>query len=64
MERIVTVRNSHAAAEEADIAELAALSPQQRLDRALDLVARYREGLGETEQRLARIARIVPLERG
>ena len=47
MERIVTVFESHAAAEAADRAALAAMSPQARLDLLLRRIRRDREGLGE-----------------
>lgn len=62
MERVVTILESHDAAAQADHAELAAMTSQQRLDRALDLIAWYRESRGETEQGFARVARIVQLE--
>jgi len=62
MKRVVTIFGSHDAAAHADHAELAAMTSQQRLDRALDLIAWYRESRGETEQGFARVARIVQLE--
>lgn len=43
MERTVRVFPTHAAAAEADRAALASMSPQERLNRALELHARYRE---------------------
>ena len=63
MERVIRVFNSHADAAAADLAELSAMTPQQRLDRALDLIAWYREVRGETTQGFERVARVVPLER-
>ena len=63
MERVVRIFDSHADAAAADRAELRAMTPQQRLDRALDLIAWYREARGESAQGFARVARIVPLER-
>lgn len=63
MDRVVVIRASHEDAAEADRAALRMLTPQQRVDRALDLIARHREALGEAGQGFARIARIVPFER-
>ena len=62
MERRIRIFSSHAAAAAADRDALAALSPQERLDRAVELQARYRETFGDARQGLARIARIVPFE--
>ena len=63
MDRIVRTFDSPADAEAANREELRAMTPQQRLDRALDLIAWYRETRGETTQGFARVARIIPLER-
>lgn len=63
MERVIRVFKSHDDAAQADRAELSAMTPQQRLDRALDLIAWYRETRGETTQGFARVARVVQLER-
>jgi hypothetical protein len=46
-------------AEEADHAFYASLSPQERLDILLELVARARESSGETCQRLERVYRVI-----
>ena len=62
MERVIRVFESHEAAAQADRDDLASLTPQQRLDRALDLIARHREARGETAQRFARVARVVHLQ--
>jgi hypothetical protein len=62
MERTIRVFDTHEAAAEAERDELRAMTPQQRLDRALDLIAWYREARGETAQRFARVARIVQFE--
>jgi hypothetical protein len=62
MERTIHIHPSHEAAAAADSAAMALLTPQQRLDRALVLCARYREGLGDAGQGFARIARIVPFK--
>ncbi len=61
VERIVTVFDSHAAAELADRATLAAMSPQARLDLLLQMIRRYREGLGEPASRFERVCRVLPL---
>ncbi len=50
---------SVAEAEEADRAYYASLTPQQRLDLQLDLIARYRESLGEVARGLDRALRSV-----
>jgi hypothetical protein len=63
MERSIRIFATHAAAAQSDRAALAAMSPQERLDRALELFAHYREAFGEAGQGLARVARVVPLER-
>ena len=63
MERVIQVFESHEAAAQANRDQLAAMTPQQRLDRALDLIAWYREARGETAQGFARVARVVQLER-
>jgi hypothetical protein len=62
MERVIRVFDSHEAAADADRDELLAMSPQQRLDRALDLIARYREARGQIAQRFEKVARVVQLE--
>lgn len=48
-------------AEEADRAFYASLSPEQRLEILLDLVARHRESMGEAAERLERVYRIAEL---
>jgi hypothetical protein len=62
MERVIRIFESHEAAAKADRDELVSMTPQQRLDRALDLIAWYREARGEIAQRFARVARVVQLE--
>lgn len=49
--------------ERADRAFYAALTPQQRLDLLLEIIAREREGLGEAGERCARVCRVVKLPR-
>lgn len=63
MERIIKVFPTHAIAEEADRQELRAMSPQERLDRAVILQVNYRKAHGDSGQGLARVARIVPRDR-
>jgi hypothetical protein len=62
MERIVRVFQSHDEAARFDRAELAALSPQERLDRALALQAHFREAFGDAGKGLARVARVVSVK--
>lgn len=57
------VFSSFAEAEEAESRYYASLTGQQRLDLQLELIARHREALGQTDERLARVYRIVELER-
>ena len=59
MEKVIRIFLSHGQADEADRDALMALSPQERLDRALAMQAHYREALGDAGQGLARIARAV-----
>lgn len=61
MDKIVSVFNSFEDADRADDEYYASLSPQQRVDLLLDLIAAYRESLGETGQRLERVYRVVQL---
>ena len=46
-------------AEEADTDYYASLTPQQRVDLLLDIIARHRESLGETAERFERVYRVV-----
>lgn len=62
VERIIRIFDSHSAADAAERAALAAMSPQERLDRALALQSHYREAFGDAGQGLARVARAVPFE--
>jgi hypothetical protein len=59
MEQSVQVFASHAVAEEAERAYYRSLTPQQRLDLLLELMARHREMQGEPGQGLARVSRVV-----
>ena len=58
MDRVVTIFESHAAAERADRAAIAAMTPEARLDLLLQMVRRYREGLGEPASRFERVCRV------
>lgn len=48
-------------ADKADVDWYAALSPQERLDMALELIARHHEGHDETSAGFARVCHIVEL---
>ena len=63
MRDVLRVFSSFREAEQADRAFYASLSPQERLDLLLDLVARQREAMGEAAQRLERVYRVVELSR-
>ena len=62
MERVIRIFASHEEAAQADRDELAAMTPQQRLDRALDLIAWHKEARGDTAQEFVRVARVIQLE--
>jgi hypothetical protein len=64
MERELRVFGSHQEAETADAAFYASLTPTERLDILLDLVAAYRETAGEAAQRFERVVRVARLTRG
>ena len=51
-------------ADAADAAYYAALTPEQRVDVLLELIAAHQEAVGEASQRLARVCRVVELARG
>jgi hypothetical protein len=53
-----------AEAEEAETNYYASLTPQQRLDLQLEIIARHREALGQTDQRLERVYRVVKIDWG
>lgn len=59
--KVVHVYDSLAAADEAERAYYASLTPAQRLDILLDIILRYRESLGETASRFERVHRVVEL---
>ena len=59
MERMIRVFATHQEAAAANRAEYRAMAPQRRLDLALELGRRHREGLGESASRFERVCRIV-----
>jgi hypothetical protein len=64
MERVVRIFDRFEDADAAEAASYAALSSTERLDVLLDLIARYRESLGEAAARFERVHRVVELSRG
>ena len=63
MERALQVFRGFDEADRADAEYYASLTPQQRLDLLLELIARYRESLGESAERLERVHRVTELAR-
>jgi len=63
MERRVRVFRSFEESERADDDFYASLTPQQRVDLLLELVAAWREESGDAAQGLARVHRIAELSR-
>ena len=61
MEKVLKVFGSFEEADQADDEYYASLTPQQRVDILLDMIAAHRESLGETEQRLERVYRVIEL---
>lgn len=64
MEKVARICSSFAEAEESDDEFYRGLSPQERLDIALELGRRHRASLGEAAERFARVYRIVELAQG
>jgi hypothetical protein len=64
MERIARIFRNFEDAEKADLEAMAALTPQERVDLLLELVARYRESLGEAAERFERVHRVIELSEG
>jgi hypothetical protein len=62
-QREVRVFSSFADADEADDEAYAALSPAERVDVLLELIAAHREGAGEATSRFERIYRVTDLSR-
>ena len=63
MERVVERFGSFEDAERAERAYYASLTGQQRLDILAQMIARHQEGLSESQQRFARVCRVVELSR-
>jgi hypothetical protein len=63
MERVVRVFTTFEDAERADEAYYASLTPQQRIEILLELVARHRESLGESPSRFERVHRVTELSK-
>lgn len=63
-EKKVAIYGSHAESDQADRAFYRSLSPQERLDLLLTLIARHAEPTGEAVEGFARVYRIVELPRG
>lgn len=63
MRDVVRVFSSFREAEEAERTFYTSLSPQERLDVLLELVARHSESMGEDAKRLERVYRVVELSR-
>ena len=60
----VRVFDSKSDAEAADDAYYSELTPAQRLEILFELVADYRESVGEAAEGFARVCRVVDRERG
>lgn len=61
MERRIEVFEGAEAADEADSAYYASLTPRERVDMLLELVERHRESLGEAAARFERVCRVAQL---
>jgi hypothetical protein len=59
--RIARVFTSFEAAEEADAEFYAGLTPEECLEIQLDIIAAYRESMGEAAQRFERVCRVIDL---
>ena len=60
-QRELQVFGGFEAADRADDEYYAALAPEERLEILLDLVAAYRESIGEASARLERVCRVIEL---
>ena len=63
MERFARVFDNWQDAEAADLAYYASLTPEARVQLQLELIARYLATLGDAEQGLARVCRVVEFPR-
>ncbi len=64
MDKVIQVFHSFEDADQADEAYYAGLTPQERVDVLLDLIANYRESLGEAAARFERVYRVIELSQG
>lgn len=64
MRDTLRIFSSFQEAEEADHEFYASVSPQERLDILLELIARHRESTGEAAEGLERVYRVTELARG
>jgi hypothetical protein len=63
MQRVARVFLTFEEAERADDQFYADLTPQERLDMLLELIARHRSALGESAERFERVHRVIELSR-
>ena len=61
MKRELQVFDSRADAGRADTLYFASLTPQERVDVLLDLIAAHREAMGEAGERFERVCRVTEL---
>jgi sugar-specific transcriptional regulator TrmB len=64
MQRVVRKLQGFAESDEADRAYYRSLSPQERLNILLQLIAHYQDSLDETAKRFKRVCRVTKLQRG
>jgi hypothetical protein len=64
MDRVIRQFDSFQAADEAEDRYYADLTPAERLDLLLELIARENEAYGEAAERFARVHRVTQLSRG
>jgi hypothetical protein len=61
MDKVLRAFRSFDEADRADEQYYAALTPQERVEILLDLIAKHRESLGEAAERFERVYRVVEL---
>ena len=59
--RTARVFTSFEAAEQADVEYYASLTPEECLDIQLDIIAAYRESMGEAAEGFERVCRVIEL---
>ena len=64
MERVARKFHGFSASDESDRDYYLSLTPQQRLEILLELIARHRDTLNETAARFKRVYRVTKLQRG